>query len=168
VVRGSYDQRRRCTAHHVSRCTTRPAPERPGQADLEAFEEVGLVERREPGVESEEPIWAGIGRGIFFEIPEDAEGQSAARQLSNTMLLQYADLPLRWVSDDEPRLTVAWARAAGMFNAKLLLTADELRDIQAALEGLLEPYLTRRPDDAPPDASRVRILSYFMPGVPGT
>jgi DNA-binding transcriptional ArsR family regulator len=133
---------------------------------LEALEEVGLVERRESGVESEEPKWAAIGRGIFFEIPEDAEGQSAARQLSNAMLLQYVDLPRRWVSDDEPRLAVAWARAAGLLNVRLLVNPDELRDIQVALEGLLEPYLTRQPDDAPTGASHVRILSYFMPEAP--
>jgi DNA-binding transcriptional ArsR family regulator len=132
---------------------------------LEALEEVGLVGRREAGAGNEQK-WAAIGRGVFFEIPDDDEGQSAARQLSNTMLLQYVDVPRQWVNDVEPRLTLAWARAAGMLNARLLVTPDELRGIQSALEGVLEPYLARQPDDAPRGASRVRLLSYFMPEAP--
>ena len=128
---------------------------------LSALEDVGLVERREPDVESGEPRWAAIGRGVYFEIPDDAEGQSAARELSNTMLLQYVDLPRSWVHDQEPQLTLEWARAVGLLNVRLRVTADELRALQAAIEDVLEPYLTR--PAAPPDASHARILGYFMP-----
>lgn len=130
---------------------------------LEALEEVGLVERCETGVENEQTTWAAVGKGVFFEIPEDAEGQSAARHLSNAMFLQYVDLPRQWVSDDEPRLTLEWARAAGLLNVRVLVTANELRDIQAELERVLEPYLTRQSDKAASGASHVRLLSYFMP-----
>jgi DNA-binding transcriptional ArsR family regulator len=130
---------------------------------LEALEEVGLVERCETAVGSEQAKWAAIGRGVFFEIPEDPEGQRAARQLANTMFSQYLDVPRRWVSDDEPRLTLAWARAAGLLNVRLLVTPDELREIQSAIEGVLERYVTRRDDDAARGASGVRLLSYFMP-----
>jgi DNA-binding transcriptional ArsR family regulator len=131
--------------------------------DLAALEEVGLVERRTSAAGSEQATWAVIGRGVFFEIPDDDEGQSAARELSNAMLLQYVDLPRSWVRDHEPHLTRSWARAAGLLNVRLLLTAEELRDLQSTLEGVLEPFLTR--PVAPPDASQVRILSYFMPEV---
>jgi hypothetical protein len=30
-------------------------------------------------------------------------------------------------------------------------------------QGLLEPFLTRRPAAAPADAAHARLLSYFMP-----
>ena len=130
---------------------------------LEALEEVGLVERCETGVENEQTTWAAVGKGVFFEIPEDAEGQSAARHLSNAMFLQYVDLPRQWVSDDEPRLTLEWACAAGLLNVRVLVTPDELRDIQAEFERVLEPYLTRPADEAAGGASQVRLLSYFMP-----
>jgi DNA-binding transcriptional ArsR family regulator len=129
---------------------------------LEALEEVGLVERLERGVEEGPTTWTAIGKGIYFEIPEGAEGQDAARQLSRTMLLQSIDLPRRWVSDEEPQLTLEWARAAGLLNVRLLLTPEELRDIQAELERVLEPYLTR-PPVASEGTSHVRLLSYFMP-----
>jgi DNA-binding Lrp family transcriptional regulator len=133
---------------------------------LETLEDAGLVERSEPKASNTQTVWSAVGKGIFFEIPEDTEGQSAARALSNTMFLQYVDLPRSWVSNDEPRLSLEWARAAGLLNVRLLVTSDELRDIQSVFEGVLEPYLTRRPDDAPSGASRVRLLSYFMPELP--
>ena len=121
---------------------------------LVVLEEAGLVEHSGER-------WSVLGQGVFFEIPDDPEGQQAARQLSNTMLLQYADLPRRWVADSEPRLAPEWARAAGLFNARLSLTADELREVQERLEELLEPYLAR--DDLPGGADTVRILAYFLP-----
>jgi hypothetical protein len=67
----------------------------------------------------------------------------------------------------EPGLDVAWARAAGLFNAGVRLTADELRRVQEDLEALLAPYLTRSADDAPADARRVRLLAYFLPDATG-
>ncbi len=124
------------------------------QARLRILEAAGLVEQNGPR-------WSTLGNGIFFEIPDDPDGQEAARQLSNTMFVQYVDLPRRWVAENEPRLTPDWARAAGLFSARLALTADELRHVQGRLEELLEPYLTRAV--APDEAEEVRILAYFMP-----
>jgi hypothetical protein len=108
--------------------------------------------------------WEAVGKGFVFEIPDDPEGQAAARELSRVMLLRYVDLPRRWVAEDEPRLALDWARAAGLFNARVTLTPDELRGLQEGLERLLEPFLTR--DPAPAEASQVRILGYFMPEGP--
>jgi hypothetical protein len=102
-----------------------------------------------------------VGRGIYFEIPIEPAGQAAARDLAKVMLLREADMPRRWVETDEPKLTVDWARAAGMFNARVRLTADELRAAQEELEGVLAPYTSRA--EAPADAAPVRILAYFLP-----
>ena len=102
-------------------------------------------------------------KGIYFEIPDEPEGQHAARALSNAMLAKYADLPTAWVREDEPKLELEWARAAGLFNARVDLTAVELRDIQDELERLLGPFTTRASEDMPAGAARVRILAYFLP-----
>jgi hypothetical protein len=63
-------------------------------------------------------------------MPDDPEGQEAAQQLANAVLLQYVDLPRRWLEDDEPRLPVDWLRASGTFNARMTLTPDELRELR--------------------------------------
>ena len=126
------------------------------EAALEEFEACGLAA-------TENGEWRAAGSGFVFEVPDDPEGHEAARQLANAVLLQYVDLPRRWLEDDEPRLSVDWLRASGAFNARMALTPDELRELQAGLEVLIEPYATRMPADVPDGAASVRILAYFMP-----
>jgi hypothetical protein len=67
------------------------------------------------------------------------------------------------LEDDEPRLPVDWLRASGALNARMALTPDELREFQAAIELLIEPYASRTAADTPEGAALVRILAYFMP-----
>lgn len=123
------------------------------RAALAEFAECGLAS-------AESETWRAAGSGFVFEIPEDPEGQKAGRRLANAALLYYVDLPRRWLEDDEPRLPLEWLRAAGVFHSRVALTPEELRELQAGLERLLEPYAGR---DAPTDARPVRILGYFMP-----
>jgi DNA-binding transcriptional ArsR family regulator len=107
--------------------------------------------------------WSAVAKGFVFEIPGDPEGEAAGRELSNAMLLHYADLPREWVAEDEPGLELDWVRAAGLLNAKVMVTSEELRGIQEGLERLLEPFITRESGDVPAEARPVRILSYFLP-----
>jgi DNA-binding transcriptional ArsR family regulator len=125
-------------------------------ADLAELASVGLVTR-----DGDE--WRAVAKGFVFEIPDDPDGQAAARRLSTTTMLAYDELPSRWVAETEPRLGVEWARAAGLFNARVNLTADELRGVQQRLENVLAPYLTREPDATPAEARPVRVLAYFLP-----
>ena len=127
------------------------------EADLRELEAHGLV------TQDDERRWQAAGKGLVFEIPEDPEGQAAARRLSNTMLLRYGDFPRHWVADEEPRLELDRARAAGLFNARVTVSADELRALQEGLERLLEPLITREPGDVPADGGPARILCFFMP-----
>jgi DNA-binding transcriptional ArsR family regulator len=133
-----------------------PAP--PIREHLQELETFGLVMRTE-----EDDSWSAVTKGLVFEIPDDAEGEAVARQLSNMMLLRSGDLPAKWAAEDEPRLGAEWARAAGVINSRVTVTPDELRGLQEALEQLLEPFITREADDIPSGATRVRILGYFLP-----
>jgi DNA-binding transcriptional ArsR family regulator len=128
---------------------------------LRALESVGLLEAA--GNDDGEVRWKAAVKGIYFEIPDDPEGQRAGRELSNVMLTKYAALPATWVGEEEPKLGLEWARAAGLFNARIDLTADELRGIQDQLELLLEPFTNRAPAEKPNGVARVRILAYFLP-----
>lgn len=127
---------------------------------LPELESVGLVEQTDGGGEVR---WVSAVKGIYFEIPEDPEGQRAARDLSNVMLAKYAALPAEWVAEEEPKLELEWARAAGLFNARVDLTPDELQGIQIDLERILEPFTTRSSEDVPAGAAKVRVLAYFLP-----
>jgi DNA-binding transcriptional ArsR family regulator len=130
----------------------------PIREHLQELETFGLVRQTE-----EDDSWSAATKGLVFEIPDNPEGAEVARQLSNMMLLRSADLPGQWAAEDEPRLGPEWVRAAGVINSRVTLTPDELRGLQEALEQLLAPFITREADDMPFGASRVRILSYFLP-----
>jgi DNA-binding transcriptional ArsR family regulator len=126
------------------------------RAALEEFAACGLVSK-------EGSDWGASGSGFIFEIPEDPRGREAGRRLANAALLYHADLQGQWLKDDEPRLPLEWLRAAGVFHSRVALTPQELRELQAGLERLLEPYATREADSTPDDARPVRILGYFLP-----
>ena len=80
------------------------------------------------------------------------------------MLLAVQHLPRQWVDEVEPRLDDTWAGAAGLFNAGVALTSDELDQVQEQLEELLLPYLNRSEADRPEGTRPVRVLAYFLPG----
>ena len=134
--------------------TSTGASEADVDARLTELERAGLVTRDADG-------WRKIGSGVFFEIPDDADGQAAARALTGTMLLQYVDLPRQWVEEIEPRLELDWARAAGMFNAGIALTPAELQAVQGELENrphpVPDPHCRRCPAGRPTCAA-ARLL----------
>jgi DNA-binding transcriptional ArsR family regulator len=131
------------------------------EGHLRELESVRIVEQAV--ADSSDVAWATSVKGISFEIPDERNAQQAARELSNIMLAKYAGLPTAWVREEEPLLELEWARAAGLFNARVDLTAEELRGIQVDLERVFEPFTARSSEDVPAGAAAVRILAYFLP-----
>jgi predicted transcriptional regulator len=136
----------------------------PVEDHLRALRSIGLVENR--AGDDGEVRWTAAAEGIYFEVPDDPEGHAAARRLSKVMTVMAADLPAAWARDEEPGLDLEWARAAGVFNARIELTSDELRGLQEGLERLLTPFTTRPAEASPAGAAPVRILGFFMPEPP--
>jgi DNA-binding transcriptional ArsR family regulator len=123
----------------------------------------GLVKDWDGATSKRERWWQASSRGFRFNLPDDAEGQNAARQLEGEMFAQYGELPQQWLLHDEPRLGTRWRRLGGMANTRIVVTAEELREIEEAVEKLLAPYV-RRKDKKPPSGARgVRLLRYVMP-----
>jgi DNA-binding transcriptional ArsR family regulator len=140
-----------------SACARLGIPTGEVSSHLQQLADAGLIDRDDSG------SWSTEARGIYFEIPDEPTAQQAARELSNTMLVRYGSLPSEWVRRVEPLLDVSWARAAGLFNARIELTPDELRRLQEDLEQLLEPYTNRSAEHRPAGAAPVRITAYFLP-----
>ena len=122
-----------------------------------------LVKDWDGATNRRERWWQAAARGFRFNLPDDAEGQSAARQLQGEMFARHADLPQQWLLNDEPRLDLEWLRAAGSANTRVLLTVDELLQLGQAVEDLLLPYVRRKETEAPPGARGVRVLRYALP-----
>jgi hypothetical protein len=151
-----FDRVRRGPATAAALAESMQEPEPVVHAHLSELEAHGLVSQY-----GEE--WRAIAKGFVFEIPDDPDGQTAARRLSTVMMLSYDDMPRRWVADVEPQLGLDWVRASGLFNARVALTPEELRGVQEQLEDLLTPFLTRESGAMPADARPVRILGFFLP-----
>jgi hypothetical protein len=122
--------------------------------DITALAEVGLIEQRQGR-------WSAVGRGLYFEVPDDPTDLPAARALLAIWMLSMQDVPQRWAAEHQPHLEAEWLRACGLLNAGMVMTPAELEALQADLERLIEPYVNRT--TAPESGRRVRVLSYFLP-----
>lgn len=123
----------------------------------------GLITDWDGATSKRERWWQAVARGFRFNLPDDAEGQDAARQLRGEMFARYAEAPQQWLTHVEPRLDPEWRQQAGVANTRFLVTADELRELADAIEGLLAPYVRRAADQAPEGARGVRLLRYVLP-----
>jgi hypothetical protein len=56
-----------------------------------------------------------------------------------------------------------WQDAAALANADLWLTAEETRQVTAALDAVLEPYRDRVLADRPAGSRRVRVMTLAVP-----
>ena len=147
---------------HGSATTDRLAAEAGTTGDqvdehLRRLEGFGLVVRAEDG-------WRAAAKGIQFEPADDPESQAAYRLLANEMFRRADGLPSRWLESHEPGLEPEWRRISGMSGARTLLTQEEAAALDAAMEELLIPYVTRQA--APGDARPVRLLRYLLPDAP--
>jgi hypothetical protein len=125
--------------------------------DLAELADVGLVTGPD-----ETDRWCAVGRGLFLQIPADPEGQAIARKLVGVTLLDGVEAPRHWVEGEMQRLDAPWFAAAGRLSVRMMLTPQELEEIQATFEKILEPYVNR-PAEAETGLRNVRILSYFLP-----
>ncbi|MBQ1034452.1 helix-turn-helix transcriptional regulator [Micromonospora sp. C97] len=124
----------------------------------------GLVVDAEGTASKRERWWQAAARGFRFELPDDAEGQAAGRQLRGEMFARAAEAPQQWLLHDEPRLDAQWRGVAGVADTRFVATPEELQQLEAAIEELLAPYVRRKDDDtSPTDARTVRMLRYLLP-----
>ncbi|MFC4149855.1 ArsR/SmtB family transcription factor [Micromonospora mangrovi] len=123
----------------------------------------GLVTDWDGATSKRERWWQAVGKGFRFTMPDDAEGQDAARQLRAAMFARSAEEPTRWSLRDEPRLSPRWQALAGMADTRFVATADEVQQLEEAIEALLAPYVRRKDGPAPDGARSVRMLRYLLP-----
>ena len=114
--------------------------------------------------------WEAVARGFRFAMPSDGADRESYELLAAQMFQQYEHVPRRWLRDVAPHLDERWSRLAGLANTRIVVTADELTAIDAAIDQVLAPYVLRKglasstgTDEAPPDARSVRIMRFTLP-----
>ena len=131
---------------------------------LRHLAEHGLV--RDADVESDgrQRWWEAAGTGFRFTPPSDDAGRDAATLLSHVLFEQAEPLPRTWAREAEPLLEDDWRRSAGLSNTTVVVTADELAEVELAIEQLLAPFVLRRANSESVSGGRnVRMLRYVLP-----
>lgn len=128
---------------------------------LRELEKAGIVERAESSDGRERP-WRAAGSGLEVHSTESHLASVASATLSVNMLERIGDGLQRWLaaaeSDDR-----AWRDVAGISNARLWLTLDELTEYERRLHEFVEARRGRTEDDHPDGARAVRLASITYP-----
>ena len=125
----------------------------------------GLVRDAEALGNGRERWWEASSRG-FRVVVDDEAGRRAAQALREALDATEGDQVDDWRRAVEPQLELEWLAFSGLSNTTILVTLKELEQVEAAIEGLLAPYVLRK--DAPvvdvPDGARtVRIRRHVLP-----
>lgn len=124
----------------------------------------GLVRDAEPDPDRRQRRWQAVARGFRYgPLAGDEDGTEAARMLARQLFLRHADVPQRWIAEVEPELTPEWREASGLANTRVVLSVEELTELEEAIERLLAPYVTRDPAERPANGRGVRLMRYTLP-----
>ncbi len=131
---------------------------------LRQLAKYGLVEEAGGGRGRERPWQATAISTEWAARGGDDETDTAGAMLSRVVVERYFQSALEWLErrgSEDPK----WVDAAGMSDALVYMTAEELRDLDQGIRALLEPFLKRLEDHEPPaDGARpVNVIGFAFP-----
>lgn len=116
---------------------------------LRQLAKYGLVEEAGGGRGRERPWQATAISTEWPVLGESEEVTEAGAMLSRVVVERYLESAIEWL-ERQPAEPPKWAEAAFFGDALVHMTADELREVEARVRELIEPYLERLEDPAPP------------------
>jgi DNA-binding transcriptional ArsR family regulator len=135
---------------------------------LRELAKYGLVENAPSRGDGRERVWRGTGSGLNIHGDlTNPETQAAERTLAGLYLDRDLARVGEWLdrqADEQP----PWRDAAALVSQLLVLTADELSEVNDQVQALLEPYRARLRSggDVPSGARRVRVNYLAVPADP--
>lgn len=130
---------------------------------LRQLAKYGLVERVE-GADAREKPWRATALVTQWgHADDDVEMRAATDHLDAVVTARFFERAQRWLAQ-RGSLPAKWRRHTGPSDALLFVTADELADVQDALEKVFEKYRPRQSDPAlRPNGSRaVNVIRFTM------
>jgi len=131
---------------------------------LRQLAKYGLVEEAGGGRGRERPWRATAISTEWSDLSGSEEAQAAGAMLSRVVIERYFETAIEWL-ERQPGEPPEWAEAGFFGDALVHMTAAELRDVEAQIHELLEPFLKRLEDPAPPvEGSRpVSLVAFAFP-----
>ncbi|MCZ7426228.1 winged helix-turn-helix domain-containing protein [Micromonospora sp. WMMA1949] len=131
---------------------------------LRELAKFGLV-RQAPGRgDARERVWQAVNPSYHVEVGPDAdpEAHAAEAALVEAHMVRDAQRVREWLrrAPDEPP---EWYAATWFSDSVLLMTAEELTELNQAIQALMEPYRRRTRTDPPAGARPVATQYRAMP-----
>ncbi|MEJ3748291.1 helix-turn-helix domain-containing protein [Actinomycetes bacterium KLBMP 9797] len=132
---------------------------------LRALAKYGMVAEAPGRGDGRERVWRSAVQSWGYEAGHEADPEALAAEetLTDAFFQREIERAKAWMrrAHDEPR---EWYDAVLLSNSMLLITVEELAELNAAVLKLLEPYrrITRQ-QDAPPGA---RVVAAYYKSVP--
>jgi DNA-binding transcriptional ArsR family regulator len=134
---------------------------------LRELAKYGLVEQAPSRGDGRERVWRSTGTGLVIDADPAEPGVAAATEaLVEIYLNRDVGRVREWLgrTHEEPK---SWQDASTILGRRLVLTAEELTEINRQVQELLEPYRMRsRQDDAPAEARVVQVNYMAFPEPP--
>ncbi|HEU4738458.1 MAG TPA: helix-turn-helix domain-containing protein [Solirubrobacterales bacterium] len=131
---------------------------------LRQLAKYGLVEEAGGGRGRERP-WQATAISTEWPVFGDSEETRAAGEmLSRVVVERYFENAMEWL-ERQPGEPPEWAEAALFGDALVYMTVEELREVEARIRDLFEPFLERLEDKAPrKEGSRpVSVIALAFP-----
>jgi predicted ArsR family transcriptional regulator len=116
---------------------------------LRQLAKYGLVEEAGGGRGRERPWQATATSTEWPDFGESEETRAAGEMLSRVVAQRYLEDALEWI-ERQPREPPEWVEAALFGDVLVEMTAEEMREVKAKIQDLLEPYLRRLEGRSPP------------------
>ena len=129
---------------------------------LRKLESVGLVEDTGDG-EGKRRLWRAASRAHSWhpsQFADDEDSETALNWLVRDYSRHFGEQFDRWL-DVEGTWPVAWRDAAGMSDAFVIATAEQVESLKAEIDELLVKY--RRVGQGNPKARRLAVYSAIYP-----
>ncbi|MGR6316704.1 winged helix-turn-helix domain-containing protein [Micromonospora soli] len=120
----------------------------------------GLIEEAPSRGDARERVWQAFSPSYYVESGPDADSEARAAELAlvEAHLARDSQRVRDWIRR-APEESRDWYEAAWFSDSLLLLTAEELAELNNTIQGLLEPY-RRRLRTNPPEGARSVAVQY--------
>jgi DNA-binding transcriptional ArsR family regulator len=130
---------------------------------LKLLERYGLAEPAPARSDGRERPWRASDRRKQFDLDTSTPAGAAATAAVGLAYIDNSRALAEAFVANEREEPEAWRNVAALANTDLWLTAEETRNVTAALAAILEPYRARTRADRPDDSRRVRIMNLIFP-----
>ena len=130
---------------------------------LKLLERYGFAERAPARSDARDRPWRATDRRTSFELDPSTPAGAAAVAAVATAFFDGTRVIAEQFIATERNEPAEWRDAASLANSDVWLTAEETRQVTAALIAVVQPYRDRASPDRPDGVRRVRVTTVVSP-----